>query len=92
MGLRDEAEYQLKEQMKALRVKLKEMLESKMKIKGQVESSLKVKEQTPHDLFLNLDCLHKKRSAELEAKEAELGRKESELSEMVLRHLKKLNQ
>ena len=90
--MRDEAEYQLKEQMKALCVKLKGVLENKMKIEGQVESSLKVKEQTLHDLFLNLDRLHKERNAELEAKKAELGRKESELSEMVLRHLKKLNQ
>ena len=78
--------------MKALRVKLKGVLENKIKIKGQVESSLKIKEKILHDLFLNLDRLHKERSAELDAKEAELGRKESELSEMVLRHLKKLNQ
>ena len=90
--MRDEAEYQLKEQMKALCVKLKGVLENKMKIEGQVESSLKVKEQTLHDLFLNLDCLRKERSAELEAKKVELGRKESELSEIVLRHLKKLDQ
>ena len=73
-------------------MKLKGVLENKVKIKGQVESSLKVKEQTLHDPFLNLDCLHKKRSAELEAKKTELGRKKSELSEMVLRHLKKFNQ
>ena len=56
-NLNSETEYQLKKQMKTLRLKLKGIFENRMKKKRQIESSFKMKKQKLLDLRLNLDCL-----------------------------------